>query len=214
LLAAVGILFLAGCSSGLLNSAPQEATRSNQLRIVIAGADTSPRTATPNLDEVTYTYKVGAENETEFASGATIPLEAGEDQTITFKAYAEYAEEGENQAVGIKEVTVTVTDAGVISGDAVSGGEAGYTLSVVLNPVVGNGTQGTLSFGSISLGDDDTVSITVYEADGTTALDYNEDGWEDGVYTEESLPADITLATGRYVVKIELTNSTSEVAVY
>jgi hypothetical protein len=197
----------------LLNSAPQEAARSNQLRIVIAGADSSARTANPTAaTSLVYTYAVGEDDEAELISGTTvITLSVGEGQTITFRGY-DVADVAKEHAVGEKEVTVSVAANGAVTGGSeLSGG----TLTVVLEPAAG---EGTLSFGGIDVTGADTggVLITVFTDDGETeytTLD-SVDNWAEGVYIEDELPADVTIKSGRYVVEIELTAADGKVAFY
>jgi hypothetical protein len=212
LLAAVGILFLAGCSNGLMNDTPQAAARSNQLRIVIAGVDA--RTTRPTVGTLIYTYEItepSAVPEDSIPSDGSITLGGDGDYSITFNGYAG---PGTTNLVVSKEVTGITVANGAIGGTPIGGTLDNGTLSVVLEPV--QGANGTLVFGDHVLDDADSVSITVYAGIDNTAYTTLDgvDSWNNGVWTTTTVPDPVAITAGRYVVVIELTDNASKVALY
>jgi hypothetical protein len=165
---------------------------------------------------LTYTYKVTVPNEgseTTIPAGGSITLASNGVYSITFKAYADT---DKTKLVASKSVSGISVANGTISGTATGGTLTGSTLSVVLDPVQDG--DGILSF-DITLGDvAGSGTLSLFKADGTTAATTTEgNGWTaTGVYTfsEENPLEAIPLAAGRYVVRIELTDESGDVALY
>jgi hypothetical protein len=210
LLATVGILFLAGCSSGLLNSAPQAAAPSNQLRVVIEGAGVNARTTGPTAVALVYTYQVNEENEEELTDGAgDITFATDDSYTIVFRARAVSIT---GAIVAEKTIAVTVADS-LISGTGIEGNALTVTFETT-DLTTGNGT---LSFTGVTFTDATGGTITVFTSAGVVVDSLDGDGWTDGEYeVEDAEPTvpDVALPAGRYIVEIKLEDSGNDVAYY